>query len=53
MISTRPLISVVIPHLNQPEALEAYLSSLDAQSLARPSPGRNFGIRYATSDIVA
>ena len=53
MISTRPLISVVIPHLNQPEALEACLSSLDAQSLARPSPGRNFGIRYATSDITA
>ena len=40
-------------HLNQPEALEACLSSLDAQSLARPSPGRNFGIRYATSDITA
>jgi glycosyltransferase involved in cell wall biosynthesis len=31
----RPLISVVIPHLNQPEALEACLGSLDAQSLAR------------------
>jgi GT2 family glycosyltransferase len=30
-----PLISVVIPHLNQPEALEACLGSLDAQSLAR------------------
>jgi GT2 family glycosyltransferase len=35
MTSERPLISVVIPHLNQPEALEACLSSLDAQSLAR------------------
>ena len=33
--SKEPLISVVIPHLNQPEALEACLSSLDAQSLAR------------------
>ena len=30
-----PLISVVIPHLNQPEALEACLSSLDTQSLDR------------------
>jgi glycosyltransferase involved in cell wall biosynthesis len=30
-----PLISVVVPHLNQPEALEACLSSLDTQSLAR------------------
>src|SRR5882672_13714 len=30
-----PLISVGIPHLNQPEALEACLSSLDAQNLAR------------------
>jgi glycosyltransferase involved in cell wall biosynthesis len=30
-----PLISVVIPHLNQPEALKACLSSLDTQSLAR------------------
>jgi hypothetical protein len=28
------MISVVIPHLNQPEALEAGLS-IDAQSLAR------------------
>jgi GT2 family glycosyltransferase len=35
MISKRPLISVVVPHLNQPEALEACLSSLDAQSLER------------------
>lgn len=31
----RPSISVVIPHLNQPEALEACLGSLEAQSLAR------------------
>jgi glycosyltransferase involved in cell wall biosynthesis len=88
MTSKRPLISVVIPHLNQPEALEACLSSLDAQSLARcffeiivvdngsvckseeivanhsgtrllrelqpgPGPARNFGIRYATGDIIA
>jgi len=30
-----PLISVVIPHLNQPEALEVCLSSLDTQSLGR------------------
>jgi GT2 family glycosyltransferase len=30
-----PLISVVVPHLNQPEALEDCLSSLDTQSLAR------------------
>ena len=29
------LISIVIPHRDQPEALEACLSSLDAQSLAR------------------
>src|ERR1700716_1658810 len=35
MTSKGPLISVVVPHLNQPEALEACLSSLDAQSLAR------------------
>ena len=35
MTSEGPLISVVIPHLNQREALEACLSSLDAQSLAR------------------
>jgi glycosyltransferase involved in cell wall biosynthesis len=88
MTSMGPLISVVIPHLNQPEALEACLSSLDAQSLARcffeiivvdngsvsepeeivanhsstrllrelqpgPGPARNFGIRYATGDIIA
>jgi glycosyltransferase involved in cell wall biosynthesis len=30
-----PLISVVVPHLNQPEALEACLRSLDTQSLVR------------------
>ncbi len=88
MISKGPLISVVIPHLNQPEALEACLSSLDAQSLARcffeiivvdngsvsipedivanhsgtrllrelqpgPGPARNFGVRFATGDIIA
>jgi GT2 family glycosyltransferase len=35
-ITRAPLISVVVPHLNQPEALEACLSSLDAQDLARP-----------------
>jgi GT2 family glycosyltransferase len=33
--SGAPLISVVVPHLNQPEALEACLSSLDSQNLAR------------------
>lgn len=31
----RPLISVIIPHLNQPDMLEACLASLDAQSLGR------------------
>jgi glycosyltransferase involved in cell wall biosynthesis len=31
----RPLISVIVPHLNQPQALEYCLSSLDAQSLPR------------------
>jgi glycosyltransferase involved in cell wall biosynthesis len=30
-----PLISVIIPHLNQPDGLEACLCSLDAQSLDR------------------
>ena len=29
------MISVIIPHLNQPDGLEACLSSLDAQSLSR------------------
>ncbi|MCK1328773.1 MULTISPECIES: glycosyltransferase [unclassified Bradyrhizobium] len=31
------MISVIIPHLNQPDALEACLRSLDAQTLARHS----------------
>lgn len=31
----RPVISVVVPHLNQPAALEACLRSLDDQSLPR------------------
>jgi glycosyltransferase involved in cell wall biosynthesis len=31
----RPLLSVIVPHLNQPGMLEACLSSLDAQSLGR------------------
>ncbi len=35
MILNKPLISVVVPHLNQPDALDACLASLDAQSLAR------------------
>ena len=35
MTTPKPLISVVIPHLNQPEALKACLSSLETQSLAR------------------
>lgn len=33
--SGTPVISVIVPHLNQPDALEHCLSSLDAQSLAR------------------
>ena len=33
--SSEPLISVVIPHLNQPEALDSCLASLDSQSLER------------------
>jgi GT2 family glycosyltransferase len=33
MKPTTPLISVIIPHLNQPKALEACLSSLRAQTL--------------------
>jgi GT2 family glycosyltransferase len=33
--SNRPLISVIVPHLNQPEALDACLTSLDSQSLKR------------------
>jgi glycosyltransferase involved in cell wall biosynthesis len=35
MTSKGPRLSVVIPHRNQPEALEACLDSLDTQSLAR------------------
>lgn len=31
----KPMISVIIPHLNQPDGLEACLCSLDAQSLPR------------------
>jgi glycosyltransferase involved in cell wall biosynthesis len=30
------MISVIIPHLNQPDGLEACLGSLDAQTLGRP-----------------
>jgi glycosyltransferase involved in cell wall biosynthesis len=33
---SRPLISVVIPHLNQMDALELCLESIDAQSLEHP-----------------
>jgi glycosyltransferase involved in cell wall biosynthesis len=33
--TTRPAISVIIPHLNQPAHLDACLSSLDGQSLDR------------------
>jgi glycosyltransferase involved in cell wall biosynthesis len=35
MSSNGPLISVVVPHLNQPDALDACLTSLDSQSLKR------------------
>ena len=35
MLLKRPSISVIIPHLNQQEALEACLASLDAQDLER------------------
>jgi glycosyltransferase involved in cell wall biosynthesis len=35
MQSTTPFISVIIPHLNQLEGLEACLNSLDSQSLNR------------------
>jgi glycosyltransferase involved in cell wall biosynthesis len=31
--SPKPLVTVVVPHLNQPDMLEACLSSLDAQSI--------------------
>src|ERR1700730_3662389 len=34
---TSPLISVIIPHLNQPNGLEACLRSLDLQTLERSS----------------
>jgi len=32
----QPLVSVVIPHLNQMDALELCLKSIDAQSLEHP-----------------
>ena len=35
MKSKKPLISVIIPHLNQPNGLEACLGSLDSQTLER------------------
>jgi glycosyltransferase involved in cell wall biosynthesis len=35
VLPKRPVVSVVIPHLNQPEALEICLTSLDAQTLNR------------------
>jgi glycosyltransferase involved in cell wall biosynthesis len=35
MTLNKPLISVIVPHLNQPESLDACLSSLDAQTLGR------------------
>jgi len=35
MRSSTPLISVIIPHLNQVDSLEACLNSLDAQTLER------------------
>jgi glycosyltransferase involved in cell wall biosynthesis len=35
--SKGPLISVIVPHLNQPKQLESCLCSLDTQSLARDS----------------
>ena len=35
MKSQKPTISVIIPHLNQPDGLEACLGSLDAQTLER------------------
>jgi GT2 family glycosyltransferase len=36
MNPNKPLISVIIPHLNQPDALQACLQSLHSQSLDRP-----------------
>jgi glycosyltransferase involved in cell wall biosynthesis len=35
MAISTPAISVIIPHLNQPDGLEACLASLDAQTLER------------------
>jgi glycosyltransferase involved in cell wall biosynthesis len=35
MKTKKPLISVIIPHLNQPKGLEACLGSLDSQTLDR------------------
>ena len=35
MNSKRPLVSVIIPHLNQPDGLDACLGSLDLQTLER------------------
>jgi glycosyltransferase involved in cell wall biosynthesis len=35
MTECRPLLSVIIPHLNQPEGLDACLTSLDGQTLER------------------
>src|SRR5579872_4467149 len=35
MTNARPFLSVIIPHLNQPEGLDACLSSLAAQTLER------------------
>lgn len=35
MPPTRPLFSIIIPHLNQSEALEACLRTLDGQTIAR------------------
>ena len=35
MAISSPAISVIVPHLNQPEGLEACLASLDAQTLER------------------
>jgi cellulose synthase/poly-beta-1,6-N-acetylglucosamine synthase-like glycosyltransferase len=32
---SKPLISVIVPHLNQPDSLDACLSSLDVQTLGR------------------
>jgi glycosyltransferase involved in cell wall biosynthesis len=37
MTPPRPIVSVVVPHLNQPALLEHCLSSLDRQTLDRAS----------------